>query len=117
MGYCPFEYWLGWAQGACVARAQGRWARRGAGVGVAGRQAQALGSGRAGRMGRAGVCGARAWQERAGLALQAGWGAHGRACCWASWLCTRCTQPVFMPSLTRYFSGVRFLDIVREPGS
>ena len=38
------------------------------------------------------------------------------ACCWASELCTWCTQPV----LTRFDSVLflsQFLDIVREPGS
>ena len=36
MGYCPFEHWLGWAQGAGA----------GAGAGVRGRGRQALGRGK-----------------------------------------------------------------------
>ena len=55
MGYCPFEHWLGWAQDARAARAQGRWAHRGAGTGAAGRQAQALGRAGAGAGAGAGV--------------------------------------------------------------
>ena len=112
MGYCPFEYWLGWAQsawrgtgaGALGAQGRGRWG---------GRQAQALGRGRAGR---AGVRGAQAWQERRARAA----GRLGRAGpgVLLGQLAVRSVHAAcFWPGLTRYFSGVRFLDIVRESGS
>ena len=55
MGYCPFEHWLGWAQG--------RWAHKGgrqAGARRWGTQGTQAGGRRArGRVGRAGVAGAR----------------------------------------------------------
>ena len=93
MGYCPFEHWLGWAQGA----------------------------GRTARHGRRGVgrAGAWAWQQRAGRALQASWGARGaRPSVLLGQLVVHSVHAAcFLPGLTRYFSGVRFLDIVREPGS
>ena len=61
MGYCPFEYWLGWAQGA----------RHGTSTGAG---ALALG-----RAGCAGVQGARVWQERGGARAAGRLGRAGRA--------------------------------------
>ena len=69
-----------------------------------------------GHAGRSSMRGAPAWQERAGRMRQAGWGA------WPGVLLGQLAMhsvhiACFWPGLTRYFSGVRFLNIVREPGS
>ena len=109
MGYCPFEHWLGawlgaWhdtgAQGTQAGA--GRHGRRRAGCwGVQVRQ-QALGAG-----GRA--------SRRAGRAARAH--GTGAGCATGQQAVHLVHSACFWPCLTRFFSGVRFLDIVREPGS
>ena len=86
MGYCPFEHKAGLGTGL--------------GVQVGARDARSRRR-RHGRPGRAGAQALGAWALGGTGARQAGAGrAAGRtawACCWASGLCTRCTQSVFGP--------------------
>ena len=106
MGYCPFEHWLGWAQGA----------RHGMGTGArgTGARARALGAGQAG-VGRQARC--RRTQGRAGGGMRC-WARHGRAARAARELGARPGRAagptgsalgslsLFLSGLTRYFSGV-----------
>ena len=101
MGYCPFEHWLGWAQGARHGTSAGARA-----LGQAGRQAGRRGSaGRAGAVGargvrgiQAGACGVRAAGARRALGTRAGCRRAAYACWLGCGLCTWCTQPVLTQS-------------------
>ena len=111
MGYCPFEHWLGWAQGmrhgtgagARAARAQGRWARRDAGAGArqAGRRRR-WGAG-VGMLGRA--AGRRGGRAARALGARAGQG------------CALGALSLFLSRFDSILFLSQFLDIVREPGS
>ena len=104
-----------WARGRCAAgaggarRRQGRASARASDRRARGKQAalacgrQARGSGRKAR-GRGRQARARDRRAAAGTGVRGAHGArtagagHGRwAGCWANWLCTRCTWPVFDP--------------------
>ena len=82
MGYCPFEHkaGLGTGLGAQVGARDAPNRRR-----------------RHGRVGRAGARALGAWALGGTGTRQAGTGRAAWACCWASGLCTRCTQPGFGP--------------------
>ena len=110
--------------GLCRDTARAGVGRAQLGTGRGARGAGAHGAlGRAGRRARANAqaAGERAPGRSRRLAgARQGPAGHGRgrdrACCWASRLCTRCTQPV----LTRFDSVLfvsQFLDIVHELGS
>ena len=98
--------------GAGALGAQGRQAGRRAALGHTGRGSAGMRA-----LGRAGVRGARAWQEGAG-AHAAGRLGRSRPGMLLGQLAMHSVHAAcFWPGLTRYFSGVRFLDSVREPGS
>ena len=130
MGYCPFEYWLGWAQGtrhgtgagarAAQEQGRGRWGGRqtGAGIGALGRgcAGRTRLAGRAGPAGHAGVAGERSPRGHSGsTGVARARGRQAEACCWASWLCTQCTQPIFGPVSLGIFPESTFWTLFMNP--